>query len=50
MSLSIQAYKLFCEGKTPIEVAIELNLTESEATQFYRVLEAKAATQSKYCL
>jgi hypothetical protein len=24
----------FCEGKTPIEVAIELNLRESEATRF----------------
>src|SRR5919112_6214038 len=36
LSLSTRAYKLFCEGKTPIKVAIELNLTESEATKFYR--------------
>jgi DNA-binding CsgD family transcriptional regulator len=36
LSLSSQAYKLFSEGKTPIEVAIELNLSESEATKFYR--------------
>jgi DNA-binding CsgD family transcriptional regulator len=34
LSLSTQAYKLFCEGKTPIEVAIELNITE--ATKFCR--------------
>jgi predicted transcriptional regulator len=36
LSLSTQAYKLFSEGKTPIEVAIELNLRESEATKFCR--------------
>ena len=36
LSLSTLAYKLFCEGKTPLEVAIELNKTESEATKFYR--------------
>ena len=36
LSLSTQAYKLFSEGKTPLEVAIELNLRESEATKFYR--------------
>ena len=34
--LSTQAYKLFSEGKTPLEVAIELNLRESEATKFCR--------------
>src|SRR5919107_1676820 len=34
LSLSTQAYKLFCEGKTPLEVAIELNLRGSEATKF----------------
>ena len=32
LSLSTQAYNLLSEGKTPIEVAIELNLRESEAT------------------
>jgi hypothetical protein len=36
LSLSAQAYKLFSEGKTPIRVAIALNLRESEATKFYR--------------
>jgi predicted transcriptional regulator len=36
LSLAAQAYKLFSEGKTPLEVAIELNLTESEATKFYK--------------
>jgi hypothetical protein len=36
LSLSAQAYKLFSERKTPLEVAIELNLGESEATKFYR--------------
>jgi transposase len=43
-SLSAQAYKLFSNRKTPLEVAIELNLTESETTKFYRVLEAKTTT------
>jgi hypothetical protein len=36
LSLSAQAYKLFSDRKTPLEVAIELNLRESEATKFYR--------------
>jgi transposase len=36
LSLSAQAYKLFSERKTPLEVAIALNLKESEATKFYR--------------
>ena len=31
-----QAYRLFSEGKTPLEVAIELNLKESEAIKYYR--------------
>jgi hypothetical protein len=35
LSPSSQAYKLFSEGKTPIEVAISLDLTESETTRFY---------------
>jgi hypothetical protein len=34
VSLSTQAYKLFSEGKTPLEVSIALNLRESEATKF----------------
>jgi hypothetical protein len=36
LSLSTQAYKFFSEGNTPLEVAIALNLSESEATKFYR--------------
>ena len=36
LSLSSQAYKLFSERTTPLEVAIELNLRESEATKFYK--------------
>jgi|SRR5829696_8518303 len=36
LSLSSKAYKLFSDRKTPLEVAIELNLRESEATKFYK--------------
>jgi hypothetical protein len=36
LSLSTQAYKLFSEGKTPLEVSIALILRESEATKFCR--------------
>ena len=36
LSLSTQAYKLFSEGKTPIEVAVALNTKESEITRFYK--------------
>src|SRR5215210_1069768 len=36
LSLSAQAYKLFSERKTPLEVTIALNLRESEATKFYK--------------
>ena len=32
---STQAYKLFSEGKKPVEVAIQLNLSEKEATRYY---------------
>ena len=34
--LSSKAYKLFSNGKKPIEAAIELNLREPEATKLYR--------------
>ena len=30
-----KAYKLFSQGKKPIEVAIQLSLSEKEATRFY---------------
>src|ERR687889_106360 len=36
LSISSQAYKLFSDRKTPLEVAIALNLRESEATKFYK--------------
>jgi transposase len=36
LSPSTQAYKLFSEDKTPLEVSIALNLRESEATKFYK--------------
>src|SRR5205823_4510253 len=32
---STQAYKLFSEGKTPVDVAIQLSLSEKEATRYY---------------
>jgi transposase len=35
-SISTQSYKLFSEGKTPIEVAVALNVRESEVTRFYK--------------
>ena len=36
LSPSTQAYKLFSEGKTPLEASIALDLRESEATKFCR--------------
>jgi hypothetical protein len=33
---SSQAYRLFSEGKTPLDVTIELNIKEPEATRYYR--------------
>ncbi len=36
LSLSTQAYKLFSQGKNPIEVAVALNVRESEVTRFYK--------------
>src|SRR5215218_3819661 len=35
LSPSSQAYRLFSEGKAPIEVAIALDLNESETTKYY---------------
>jgi hypothetical protein len=35
-SVASQAYRLFSEGKTPIEVAVELNIEEKEVTKYYR--------------
>src|SRR5215207_5946402 len=36
LSLSNKAYRLFSKGKTPIQVAITLNLSEAETTKFYQ--------------
>ena len=36
MSLSTQAYKLFSQGKTPIGVATELDLSEKKVTKYYK--------------
>ena|SRR5690348_13776012 len=36
--LSSQAYTLFSEGKSPVQVAIELNIRASEAIIFQRIL------------
>jgi hypothetical protein len=36
LSLATQAYKLFSEGKNPMEVAVALNARESEVTRFYK--------------
>ena len=32
---STQAYKIFSEGKTPVQVAIALNIREPEVVKFY---------------
>jgi hypothetical protein len=36
LSISTQAYKLFSDDKSPIEVAVALNAKESEITRFYK--------------
>ena len=36
ISTSTQAYRLFSEGKTPLEVTIELNIKQPEATKYCR--------------
>jgi transposase len=36
MSQAAQAYKLFSAGKSPVEVAIALNLRQAEVTEFYK--------------
>jgi hypothetical protein len=36
LSTSSLAYRMFMEGKTPIQVAISLNLREKEANEYYR--------------
>jgi transposase len=34
--LSSKAYELFSQGKKPLQIAIELNIRQSEATKYYR--------------
>ena len=34
-SLAVQAYDKFSKGKTPLQVAIDLNIGERQATQYY---------------
>jgi hypothetical protein len=36
MSQAAKAYKLFSDGKSPVDVAIVLNLRQAEVTEFYR--------------
>jgi DNA-binding CsgD family transcriptional regulator len=36
LTLSTQAYRLFSKGKTPIEVAVILNLGEADVTRYYK--------------
>jgi hypothetical protein len=36
LSSSTKAYRLFSKGKTPIDVAITLNLSEEDTTKFYQ--------------
>ena len=36
MSQAAQAYELFSDGKSPVDVAIALNLRQTEVTDFYR--------------
>ncbi|MFL6409547.1 MAG: hypothetical protein ACJ71F_21085 [Nitrososphaeraceae archaeon] len=34
-SLSVQAYDKFFKGKTPLQVAIDLNIGQAQVTQYY---------------
>ena len=34
-SLSVQAYDKFSKGKTPLQVAIDLNIGQAQVTQYY---------------
>jgi hypothetical protein len=48
-SISVQAYELFSKGKTPLQVAIDLNIGEGSATQHYteylRLVQLDTVTQ-----
>ena len=46
-SSSTQAYKLFSQGRTPVEVAIELDLNEKQVTKHYiGILETERTVQT----
>jgi hypothetical protein len=48
MYLSTHAYKLFSEGKTPEEVAIELNLRQTQVTEIlYGTLEPEGIVHAR---
>ena len=36
LSLSAQAYELFSQGRTPVEVAIKLDQNEKQVTKYYK--------------
>ena len=48
-SLAVQAYELFSKGKTPLQVAIDLNIGEAQAlqyhTQYLRLVRADDVTK-----
>ena len=47
--LNTKAYRLFSEGKKPLDVAIILKLTEADATKFHtRVFEARQLPKSPF--
>jgi predicted type IV restriction endonuclease len=48
--LSSKAYELFSQGKTPLQVAISLNIRQSEATKYYREYWKLRGLQMLDCL
>ena len=48
LSLSTQAYKLFSEGKSPIQVAVALNVRVRDNQILQRILEAKPNERSQH--
>ena len=47
--LSSKAYELFSEGKTPVQVAIVLNLVQLEVTKLYREYWKLKLLHKLYC-
>ncbi len=50
LSLSTQAYKLFSDGKSPIQVAVALNVRVRDNQILQRVYQAKPNARPQYCL